>query len=122
MQHLIDTRPSSYRFEPPHEVRDEQKVADLVASLDTYGWDGPPLLVEGECAVTGSHRIPAVDVLTRGGTSLEVPVLDIAELAADYGIDWQLLRKQHPYLEEAAQQLAELLPSEVVATLGMDLH
>lgn len=122
MQHLIDTRPSSCRFEPPHDVRDEHKVAHLVASLDTYGWDGPPLLVEGERAVTGAHRIPAVDVLTRRGTSLEVPFLDVAELAADYGIDWQLLREQYPHLDEAAQQLAELLPNEVVATLGMDLH
>ena len=51
-------------LDPLHEVRDETKLAMLVASMDADGWTGRPLLVQdtGEGwyqAWTGSHRIAA---------------------------------------------------------------
>ncbi len=52
-------------IEPPHEVKDEAKLADLIASMraaDT-GWVGRPLVVFGVPgsyqAITGSHRLAA---------------------------------------------------------------
>lgn len=53
---------------PPHEIRDEDKLSALVASMRRTGWTGRPLLVVAEGgdyfqAWTGSHRIAAANAL-----------------------------------------------------------
>lgn len=52
-------------IEPPHEVREAEKLAVLVASMQATGWTGRPLLVialDGyHQALTGSHRLAAAE-------------------------------------------------------------
>jgi hypothetical protein len=45
-------------YNPPHEVRDQQKLADMIAMLDR-GESLPPVLVCGSTAYSGSHRLAA---------------------------------------------------------------
>lgn len=74
---------------PVHEVRDQIKLDDLIASMETEGWIGRPVLAIGtsECAqaITGSHRIEAAH---RAG--IHVPVLLIecdTDWTEEYSID-----------------------------------
>lgn len=68
----------------PHEVTDASKLAAIIGGLEAEGWTGRPLLLVEECdedgnllesytALTGSHRIAAVQSLYREGVSLEIP-------------------------------------------------
>lgn len=55
-----ETIPAS-QIIPLHEVRDAAKLARLVESMDSAGWQGRPLLVVADgngayVAMTGSHR------------------------------------------------------------------
>ena len=59
---------------PPHAVRDEAKLADLVASMRRAGWVDRPILIV-DCgtwqALTGSHRLAAAIV-----AGIDVPVIE----------------------------------------------
>lgn len=66
------------KFQAPHEVRDETKLAALIAVLESGG-ELPPVVVEpnGIQAITGSHRIAAYDAVGQ-----DVPALVLSE--SDY--------------------------------------
>jgi hypothetical protein len=61
---------------PPHDVDDAQKMRGLKASLQTLGWIGPPIIVIGCQALTGTHRLAAAKM---AGIQL-VPVLELSAL------------------------------------------
>jgi hypothetical protein len=52
-----------YNIEPLHEVRDYDKLSNLIDNMSIYGWVGRPILiVDLGCeykALTGSHRYAA---------------------------------------------------------------
>lgn len=45
-------------FQPPHEVTDSAKLESMIAAIRS-GQSLPPVVVQGEIAITGSHRIEA---------------------------------------------------------------
>ena len=64
---------------PMHEVRDEAKLQSIIASMESTGWTGRPVLVfddaEGQYkAITGSHRIAAAKAV-----GIEIPVAIISD-------------------------------------------
>jgi hypothetical protein len=69
-------------IEPPHGVRDIEKLNLLVKSMKENGWQGRPILTydagRGDEALTGSHRIKAATQ-----ANIEVPIYRI-ENAGDY--------------------------------------
>ena len=67
-------------FKPPHEVKNYRKYETLVNRMKKYGWQGAPLLADGEQLLTGSHRYEAV--LTVGIDILQVT--DVRELIPDW--------------------------------------
>lgn len=107
---------------PAHQADDADRLAALRASMDENGWVGAPVLVDGEQALTGSHRITAAarEMLDA------IPRVEVRDLAAAYGIDWDALVADQCGDEtllwyRAAIELADLLSADVVAYLGMDL-
>jgi hypothetical protein len=106
---------------PVHGVTDDSKLAALAASMEEHGWIGAPILVDGEQALTGSHRHAAANK-----TDTEIPCVEVRDLCQAYGIDWDALLDQQPlgiYMcYDAAEELADLLPADVVTYLGLDLH
>ncbi len=46
------------KFIPPHEIRERSKLAGMIRVL-RRGEDLPPILVCGEIALSGSHRLVA---------------------------------------------------------------
>lgn len=54
------------QIQPPHEVRDEEKLEIIAASMRETGWQGRPVLVIERSdyyqALTGSHRYAAAEL------------------------------------------------------------
>ncbi len=111
----------------PHGVSDMAKVEQLAASMRAEGWQGAPLvaIINGSTAdaLCGSHRIEAAS-----WAEIDIPVVDIADLAEEHGLDWHGLYERmvdegtsYPG-HEAATRLAAELPAAVVAYYGLDLH
>ena len=70
-----------------HEPTDEAKVAEIAASMESDGWVGAPLVTWGdELLLTGAHRYTAAKSLAWPDS--DIPTVDIADLAAAQGIDW----------------------------------
>ncbi|EWM19797.1 hypothetical protein KUTG_10101 [Kutzneria sp. 744] len=114
-------------FNAPNSVVDRDKYAALMSDMAERGWQGPPLLVDGENAFTGSHRIAAVsDLWNRERITVEIPYVQVADLCAEFDIDFDALVEDWVAgsgdMLDLSDRLTELLPAEVVAYLGMDLH
>lgn len=102
---------------------DAAKVADLAAAIDAAGWQGAPLVADGEMLLTGSHRYDAA-VRVLGWTANDVPTVDVREVFADAGADYDaMLAKQMDSglsWEVAVPLLLAELPAAVVAEYGFD--
>jgi hypothetical protein len=48
----------AYTYQAPHQVRDKAKLAEMIKTLKNGG-TLPPVVVCGEIAYTGSHRLAA---------------------------------------------------------------
>lgn len=114
-------------FNPPHNVVDRGKRAALMRDMAERGWRGPPLLVNDENALTGSHRIAAVAELWNS-KGIDVPIrhVEVADLCAEFDIGWAALVERWVAdsgdLVDLVARLIELLPAAVVDYLGMDLR
>jgi hypothetical protein len=114
-------------FNPPHNVVDRTKHAALMRDMTERGWHGPPLLVDGENAFTGSHRIAAVAGLWNiEGIEVAIPFVEVADLCEEFDVGWDVVEEDHVAgsgdMIDLSDRLAGLLPAEVVDYLGMDLH
>jgi len=62
-------------YSAPHEVKDQEKLAQMVATLEA-GESLPPIVVMGYTAITGSHRIAAYENVGEEPEAVEVTVED----------------------------------------------
>lgn len=85
-----------------HPHHDEDKIESLVESLEDGGWDGLPILVNGDQALTGAHRIEA----SRRADMDKIPVKEIAEAIEEFGED--PLDYQDGWGQYQFQQLQEI--------------
>lgn len=114
--------------DPLHEVRDRTKVDALTASLTEHGWQGAPILVDGDQAITGAHRIAAVVRLRNSeGIQVRIPRVQVRDLCDQHGVSWDDLLAEHGTGQgvdtyEAAVHLADVLPAATVDYLGLDAH
>lgn len=108
---------------PRHEVRDRDLLAILVESMRDYGWQGPPIVVFGDVAFTGSHRLAAVAVLRAEGVDIAIDAVDIAHVCTVCDVDWPAHCQQWGHRTyERDRTIADKLPAGVVSYLGLDLH
>lgn len=94
---------------PIHEVRDQVKLEQLIASMENEGWTGRPVLAIGTMeyaqALTGSHRIEAAHRI-----GIDIPVLLIesgTDWTVDYSVDSEYDRMDlvHDLGDESARAL-----------------
>ena len=111
------------RMIPLHEVRDEAKLRELIASMDADGWQGAPLVVCGDQLITGTHRYAATQEL--GWADHDIPTIELAELFEMAGLDMAEVHAEHgcPTLDDPAfaEFLGEL-PADIREEYGIDLH
>ncbi|MFC4128983.1 ParB N-terminal domain-containing protein [Nocardia rhizosphaerae] len=106
---------------PVHEVQDHAKLAILTESMREHGWQGPPLVIDGDQAITGAHRFAAAENLRGDGIDIRFPVVQVAALADEYGIGWPEIRAEHTEYDSYIE-LIDRLPADVVDYFGLDLH
>ncbi len=70
-----------------HEVKDEAKVQALMASMERDGWQGAPLVAEGDQLYTGVHRYTAAQRL--GWADYQIPTVDVREIWEALGRDFE---------------------------------
>lgn len=58
-------------FNPPHEVKDKAKLQSMIDTLENGG-QLPPVVVYGNDAYTGSHRIAAWDACEMDTQAIEL--------------------------------------------------
>ena len=108
---------------PLHEVRDAEKLAGLMDSMTASGWVGAPVVVDGDWAITGAHRIAAAMRLwNHERIDIPIPRVEISDLCAVYGLDWAAHVEDSGDWYEAIRTIAERLPAVVVEYLGLDAH
>jgi len=98
---------------PLHEVRDEEKLNNLIQSMEETGWCGRPLVVI-DCgneyrALTGSHRIAAA--IKAGLAEIPIACIEYGTMFEDYDMTSDDLRDPEQIkklLEEYDEEAAEL--------------
>jgi len=76
-------------YRAPHETRDSEKLESMIATLRA-GKQLPPVVVIGDVAITGSHRLAAWAALDMEPNVVELSEGDyIAAMDAHFGPDWQ---------------------------------
>lgn len=62
---------------------DIEKVHNIAESIKANGWDGCPILVNGNELLTGSHRVAALREIAESGDDIDVLSQDVAEDVSD---------------------------------------
>lgn len=73
-------------YNPPHAVMDETKLQSMIATLNSGG-TLPPVIVLGEYAFTGSHRLAAWDRCDMQPEVVEVSETDYIAAMEYAGLD-----------------------------------
>jgi hypothetical protein len=109
---------------PLHHVVDTDKLVVLMADMRVRGWHGAPIVVDGDDACTGSHRIAAcVKLWNDEGIDIGIPQVEITDVASLYGVDWDAHRQEcGDSWYEAVRTISDRLPAAVVEYLGLDAH
>jgi hypothetical protein len=103
-------------YTPYHDIRDEAKLSELVASMQVHGWQGAPLVADGDQLITGSHRYVAAE--QAGIVALVVDIRDIYP-------EWDALHAEYgaPTIDESDYTFALAdLPTALREEYGIDAH
>lgn len=102
---------------PLHDPYDSAKLAALIEDMTENGWRGAPLVVDGEQALTGSHRYWAALE-----TWIDIPRVDIEDVCDLFGVDWSGHCDEWEDTHDRYINIADKLPAEIVEYLGLDMH
>lgn len=113
-------------YAPLHEVRDETHRDAIADDMRKRGWNGAPLVVRREFAIslTGVHRRAAAEA---AGLD-EIPGVDLEDIFDGCGLDmWKLINNSEEYSLETSYHdysrlVCENLPEDVVEAYGLDMH
>lgn len=112
-------------YEIFHAADDTAKVAEIAASIERDGWQGSPLVAWGTNLMTGAHRHAAwMRVHDRDDSDL--PIVQIADLAAEYGNDWETIAAEEgcDSIDSAdlVYAIDRAIPAAARAEYGIDVH
>lgn len=100
-----------------HEVRDAEKLQSLIASMESNGWQGAPLVAIGDELITGSHRYAAWREVF--DTDYGLPVVQLADIFEESGLDLDATMEEENY---ELVWVLEALSHEVREEYGIDVH
>lgn len=105
-------------YAPRHEIRDPLHLETIAADMTRNGWSGAPIVarVDWAQAITGSHRIPAAAL-----ADIDIPVVDIFDLADACGVDLDDLIATYGGLEDALPAFCAEVPADIAEAYGLDI-
>ncbi len=105
---------------PLHDPTDGDKVAELVASMSRDGWQGPPLVCDGDQLLTGAHRYVAARAV-----GIEIPTIEIRDVFTAAGLDFDEIHEAAgcPTIDQWSdwEWILHHLPRQVREEYGIDL-
>jgi hypothetical protein len=126
-QAIEPTTASARQYEPYHGVHDEDKLATLIGNMVLNGWQGAPVVADGDCLITGAHRWHAVREIEKmyevGKTDTEVllHVVDIRDIYPEF--DDLMDEFDNPTIGEPLYaQAIDSLPADIRDTYGIDVQ
>jgi hypothetical protein len=113
-------------YAPLHEVQDEDHRDAIAADMRTRGWNGAPLVVLPDYALslTGAHRRAAADLAELE----EIPGVSLEDIFEAHGLDmWELINDNEEYAiassyYDFSRLVEDHLPADVIETYGLDQH
>jgi hypothetical protein len=102
-----------------HEPENTEKINDIARSMMDNGWIGTPVVVWGEQAYTGAHRIAAAEI-----AEVEVPTICLTELFDEAGLDMDeaLWMYGHPTADDVQMAMViGQLPANIIDKYGIDI-
>lgn len=103
-----------------HSAYDKDHLADLVKSMQAFGWVGAPLVKYDEQLMTGSHRYEAACIVGLD----TIPVVDYKDIFSTEYTDDELddiVADEHSWVVDLTQ-IAHKSDPEIAAELGLDAH
>jgi len=73
-------------YNPPHQVRDQEMLDAMIQTLESGG-DLPPVVVLGDDALTGSHRLAAWEACQMEAEVVEIEDEDYVAAMEHLGLD-----------------------------------
>jgi hypothetical protein len=119
------TTATTQEYEPYHGVHNEDKLAALVADMLANGWQGAPVVADGNCLMTGSHRWHAVRKIERMH-EIDTPevllhVVDIRDIYPEF--DDLMDDFDNPIIGEPMYAMAiDNLPEDLKEEYGIDMQ
>jgi hypothetical protein len=119
------TTATTIQYEPYHGVHDEDKLAALVASMLANGWQGVPVVADGNCLMTGSHRWHAVEQIEQmheiDAPEVLLHVVDIRDIYPEF--DDLMDEFDNPTISEPMYAMAiDNLPEALKEMYGIDMQ
>mgnify|MGYP003149437823 CR=1 FL=1 len=108
-------------METLHGVTNPAKVLKIVESIERDGWQGAPMVADGDLLLTGVHRYAALRMLDRA-MEVEEHTIDIRNICPDYDARVAELIAEDFDGMEAIQITLEGLPVAIHNEYGIDLH
>lgn len=100
-----------------HEPEDVAKLDQLAMAMREQGWQGAPLVADGDDLITGAHRHYAWTQLV-GRAEFEIPIIDIRELCPEY--DEIMADESDWYV--GVTWIVSRLPAEIREQYGLDIE
>ena len=108
-----------------HRVDDLDKARILAASMERDGWQGAPLVTDGNQLITGVHRYHAWTELCER-PAFEIPTVDIRDVFAEADLDYDTIMAEmidsgldwYIALVEAVRDL----PADIANRYGIDVE
>jgi ParB-like chromosome segregation protein Spo0J len=108
-----------------HEITSHAKVVALVSSIETNGWQGPPLVADGEMLITGVHRSAALRALGWSRAAIDEVTVDIRDIFAANGLDYEAIRAEEEAdfsdFEVSLPWVINHLPQSVLDEYGIEV-
>jgi hypothetical protein len=106
------------QYAPRHDVYDPAKRDQIAEHMSLHGWQGAPVVADTATAqaITGSHRVAAAGI-----ADIEIPVVDVFDLADATGIDLYDLIDTYGGLEDALPRFCAEVPAAIREAYGLDI-
>lgn len=95
---------------------DQDKVNEIMASLEQNGWQGAPIVVWGDTLITGNHRYAACQAL-----DTEPEIITLEEVFEEDGVDFSATHEEcgYPTSSENYTDMFYYLSDEIIAKYGI---
>lgn len=104
-----------------HKVTDQAKVDRIAKSIEENGWQGAPMVTDGELLLTGVHRYAALCQIDREAL-VDANTIDIRDICEGYDDQIAEWMEDGDEWYEALVRVLDELDADTQEQYGIDAH